>query len=408
MRSIDCIIIGSGPSGLMAANILEESNLNYLVIEKNHYVGRKLAISGGTRCNVTNSYSPSEFIDKLKIKNKRFLFSTLNNFGTKEVVAFFENKGVALSLEKSYQYFPKSSKSQDIINALTKDLNLKNFLFDTKVETIEKTSDGYLVETNNKSFETKTVIIATGSKSYPKTGSTGDGYLWAKTFNHQAIPFYPAETHVYSELVKRNKKHLQGISLNECEVKINHKKPLYKGGLIFTHFGLSGPVIQDISELLYFELLKGKTTITIKLTPHSKTTVLTMLDKKENQNKRIIRIVEKLTIKRLARYLLMILKIDNDKLVSSLSNSEKQQILTTLLQFEVPIDRVEKIENAYVNGGGISTNEINPKTMESKLSEGIYFVGELLNVHGPIGGYNITIALSTGYTAANHIKRRLS
>jgi len=408
MRSFDCIIIGSGPSGLMAANILEESDLKYMVIEKNHYAGRKLAISGGTRCNVTNNFSPSEFINNLKIKNKRFLFSTLNNFGTKEIVTFFENKGVILSLEKTYQYFPKSSKSQDIINALTKELNLENFSFDSKVEIIEKISDGYIVKTNQKSFKTKTVIIATGSKSYPKTGSTGDGYLWGKTFNHETIPFYPAETHVYSEVVKKNKKALQGISLNECEVKINHKKTLYKGGLIFTHFGLSGPVIQDISELLYFELLKGKTIITIKLTPHSKTTILTMLDKKENQNKRIIRIIEKLTIKRLAKYLLMTLSIADDKLISSLSNKEKQLIVTTLLQFEIPIDSVEKIENAYVNGGGISTNEIDPKTMESKLNKGMYFIGELLNVHGPIGGYNITIALSTGYTAANHIKRRLT
>ncbi len=401
---IDCIIIGSGPAGLMAANVLEQNQAKYLLIEKNHQTGRKLAISGGTRCNVTNKYSPSEFIDKLKIKNKRFLYSTLTNFGTKETVAFFENQGVSLTLEKGYQYFPKSSKSQDIIDALTKNLNMSNFLFDTKVEEIVKQDNGYLVKTLKATYFTINVIIATGSKSFPKTGSTGDGFQWGKLFNHQTVPFYPAETHIYCEEVKQYKKYLQGISLPNCEVHINNQKKMYSGGLIFTHYGLSGPVIQDISELLYFALKKGKAALKIKVTDYAKEIILATLNKQENQPKKILKVLEKLTIKRLARYLLLKLDFKEDKLVSSLSNYEKQLLLNELWQFEIQVDRVENIENAFVNGGGISTNEINPKTLESKLNNGMYFVGEVLDVHGPIGGFNITMALSTGYTAAKNIK----
>jgi len=204
---IDCIIIGSGPAGLMAANILERDKVKYLLLEKNATVGRKLFITGGTRCNVTNKFGVTEFIEQLKIKNKRFLYSTLSNFGTKEVKEFFEDNEVELILEKDYQYFPKSSKSQDIINALLNNLNLKNIILNTKVESIYKVEEGYLVRTNKQEYNVKNIIIATGSKSYPKTGSTGDGVLWGKEFNHSIIPFYPAETHIYSSFVKRNKEY---------------------------------------------------------------------------------------------------------------------------------------------------------------------------------------------------------
>ena len=403
---IDCIIVGSGPAGLMAANVLQQKGLSYLLIEKNQRVGRKLLITGGTRCNVTNIFNPSEFIDKLKIKNKRFLYSTLSNYGTKEVKAFFEDKGVELALEKDYQYFPKSSKSDDIIAALTKEINLKNIKFDTNVETIIRTNEGYLVKTKKEEYQAYNVIIATGSKSYPKTGSTGDGFLWAENFNHKTIPFYPAETHIYSEYIKRNKGYLQGISLKNSEVKINGKKKTYNGGLIFTHYGLSGPLIQDISELLYFDLLQGRVELSIRVSTASKEVIGDMLNKKENQNKKVIRILEKLTIKRIAKFIILNLGFKEEKLGSSTSNYEKQQILEQLLQFKVEIDKVESIENSYVNGGGISTNEIIPSTMESKINKGLYFVGEVLNVHGPIGGFNITIALSTGYTAAKNVTRR--
>lgn len=400
---IDCIIIGSGPAGLMAANVLEENKTNYLILDKNATLGRKLLITGGSRCNVTNKYGVDEFINQLKIKNKRFLYSTLSSFGTKDVKKFMNNHGVELSLEKEYQYFPKSSKSQDIIDALSNNIGSKNIKLNTKVEAIEELGDNYLVKTNRQDFITKNIIIATGSKSYPKTGSTGDGVLWGREFNHKIIPFYPAETHIYSNFVKRNKEYLQGISLNNCEITISNQKRTYEGSLIFTHFGLSGPLIQNISELIYTELLNNEVELTIKLTNWIEPEIDKLFTSKENQNKRIIRILEKLTIRRLAKFVITSLKIEEDKLVASISKLEKRKIYDMLLRFKVKIDRVESIENAYVNGGGISTNEINPKTMESKLNKGLYFVGETLDVHGPIGGFNITIALSTGYTAASNI-----
>jgi len=403
MSMLDCIIIGSGPSGLMAANVLEEKGVSYLLLEKNATIGRKLLLTGGTRCNVTNYFGITEFINHLKLKNRRFLYSTLNNFGTKNIVEFFEDKGVQLSLEKEYQYFPKSSKSQDIINALSDQITKENIKLKTNVISVKKTNDGYSVKTEAKEYYTKNVVIATGSKSFPKTGSTGDGVIWGKQFNHKIVPFYPAETHVYSTFVKKNKEYLQGISLKDCEIKINEQKKIYSGGLIFTHYGLSGPLIQNISELIYFDLIKDYVVLKLKLTNYNEDEIRSIFKNKENQNKRVIRILEKLAVKRLAKFILLYLEFKEDKLIASISNQEKQLIIDKLLQFEIKIDEVEKIENSFVNGGGISTNEINPATMESKLHKGLYFIGETLDVHGPIGGFNITIALSTGYSAATNI-----
>ena len=400
---IKCIIVGSGPSGLMAANVLEENNINYLLLEKNKSTGKKLLITGGTRCNVTNKYDVTDFIDHLKIKNKRFLYSTLSNFGTNEVKEFFNKNEVELALEKEYQYFPKSSKSSDILGALLKAIDKTRIKLNTNVISITKKTDYYIVKTNEKEYLTENIIIATGSKSFPKTGSTGDAVIWGKELKHKIIPFYPAETSVYSQFVKRNKEYLQGITLNNCEVSINNQKKKHIGGLIFTHYGISGPVIQNISELIYLELSKVNVELLIKLTNYNETEILSLFEINENQNKRIIRIFEKLTIKRLAKFLLLVLKLDENMLVASLSKQDKQMIIQKLLRFNVKIDKVESIENAFVNGGGIDTSQINPSTMESKISKGLFFIGEALNVHGPIGGFNITIALSTGYTAASNI-----
>jgi len=405
MSNYDVIIIGAGPSGLMAANIFEKRGLEYLIFDKNKAAGRKLLITGGTRCNVTNIFNPKEFIDHLKIKHKRFLFSSLNSFGTKEIKEFFEDKGVQLNLEKEYQYFPKSSKSSDILDALLEDIDYKKLILNTTVKDITYEDNHYIVETISKDYKAKNVIISTGSKSYPKTGSTGDGLLFGKNLGHNFAPFYPAETHVYSDFVKKNKNDLQGLSLLHSEIQIEGNKKIYSGGLLFTHFGLSGPLIQNISELIYLDKLSKDTNLLIKLTDKNESQITELFHLKENQKARVIRILEKLTIKRLAKFILNHLQIDETKLVASTSKKQLQLIIDSLLHFTIPITKVESISNAFVNGGGILTNEINPSTMESKIKEGLYFTGEVLDLHGPIGGFNITIALSTGYTAASNIRR---
>ncbi len=405
-EAFDCVVIGSGPAGLMAANILEKNNLNYLLLDKNNFAGRKLLITGGKRCNVTNIYNPKEFIDELKFKHRRFLYSTLSKYGTQEILEFFNENNVELALEKKYQYFPKSSKSSDILNALLENIDQRKILLNTTVTDITKENNSFIIETNQKDYITRNVILATGSKSYPKTGSTGDGIIFSKNLGHSFTPFYPAETHVYSEQVKKDKEFLQGISLLDCEVTIKGEKKAYSGGVIFTHFGLSGPLIQNISELIYFNLQNNETELLIRLTTKNITEILEYFEAKENQKARVIRIVEKLTIKRLARFILKISNIDETKLVANISKKEKQTLIENLLRFTVKIDRVENISNSFVNGGGIKTSEVNPKTMESKLVDGLFFAGELLDIHGPIGGFNITMALSTGYTAASSIRRK--
>lgn len=394
------VIIGGGPAGLMAAYQLDKAQIDYVLIDKNPLLGKKLLITGGSRCNVTNNRNTKDFINDLTIKHKKFLYSSLNTFGSEQVISFMNEKQVPLVLENDLKYFPKSNKSIDILNALSSELNGK-IILGTEVKSVSK-NHGYITETNKNTFESDYLIIATGSKSFPKTGSTGDGLLFAKQLGHQTFDFYPAETNVYSKQIAKDKEFLQGISIIRSTVRIKGDKQSFIGGLLFTHNGISGPVIQHASEFIYFASLKRNVIVECSVTDSSEKEIIDIFDSDKNSDIFILKLVEKFTIKRLARYLLQSMKIQNKKL-RELSKKDKQKLINSLLRFEVFIDRVEDKELAYVNGGGVNTKELSPKTFESKLHNGLFFIGETVDVHGPIGGYNITIALSSGYNAAKHI-----
>lgn len=400
MKNIyDLIIVGGGPAGLMAANVAQQRNLNFLILESNKTLGKKLLITGGSRCNVTNRFDVREFIDKLLIKNKRFLYSTLKSFGTSEVKSFFEKKGVELMLENDIKYFPKSSKSRDILNALTKDIPDSRVKLNRKVFNITK-NDFFKVECETSTYNSKNILIATGSMSYPQTGSTGDGVSFAEKLGHKYIPFYPAETNVHSGFISSQKDSLQGISITNSTLKIIGHKQKYQGDFIFTHFGLGGPVIQTASEFIFHSLKEGNNIIEVSLTEKSEEELKKLMQ--EESNMHILKFLDSILIKRLSRFILKFLKIENNK-IQELSKKQKNLIIDSVRNFKIKIDRVEDKEKSYVNGGGVITDEINPRTMESKIVKGLYFAGEVSDLHGPIGGFNITIAMSMGYTAASNI-----
>lgn len=391
-------IIGSGPSGLMAANVLKQANVSFILIEKNPIPGRKLLITGGGRCNVTNAYSKREFMDSLTV-NKRFLYSALERFSTSEIISFFRDKGVELVLDKDFKYFPKSNKSFDVVSALTSDI-MNNLALNEEVMHIQK-KEVFEIQTNKRIILAKNVVVATGSTSYPKTGSTGFGLDIASHFDINTLPFYPAETSVYSSFIKKNKEDLQGLSFQNVTVTIPGTKHKSQGDILFTHFGLSGPSIQHISEYMYQEL-PHKKTVSFN-TSHVKEEEIRQLfiDAKET-NKTLQRVLEQLTVNRFAKFLLTSNQIPNTK-VKETSKKIINRLIQLLTHYQVEIDRVEDVNNAYVNGGGVDTKELHPNSFEAKKVAGLFFVGETVDVHGPIGGFNITIACSMGHAAAQSI-----
>ncbi len=398
----DCIVIGAGAAGLMAAVELEKNNLNYILLEKMERVGKKLLITGGKRCNVTNNSDIDAFINSLTLKNKRFLYPSLYNYGPNDVIDFFKENDLELVLENNFKYFPITNRSSSIIDVLVKNIAKNRIITNATVKTIEKNENLFKIKVNDKMYTSKNIIIATGSQSFPTTGSSGDGIKLAEKFNIRFNVFTPAETHVYSKEIVNKFSDLQAVSLSNTTVSIIGTKVKCSGDLLFTHFGLSGPAIYHLSENIYEELKKGNDTIKFNLVNKSEEEIRKLFIQ---ENIFILKVLEGITSKRLAKKILTHNNILNKK-VFEISKKELSKIITTLLEFTVKIDRVEDKEKAYVNKGGILLNELNPRSMECKKVEGLYFVGETVNIHGPIGGFNITIAFSMGKLAAQAIAEK--
>lgn len=393
----DVIIIGGGPAGMMAS-IMASRNKKVLLIEKNNKLGKKLELTGGGRCNLTNLKDVNDFIKGIPVNNK-FLYSVLNQFGPKEIYDYFTNLGVPLVVEDNDRVFPKDNKSRSIIEALHQQMIKQDVIinYNEQVLSVEGIENYYKVVTNNNTYQTKKVIITTGGCSYPETGSTGDGYKIAKTMNQEVTPLYPAETF----LIYKNNLPLAGITLEKVILKYNKKN--IKGSLLFTHTGLSGPVIFKISEDVYKQLQNNKyTTIEIDLTPDNSLNELLEKLIKFDQKKEMVSFVKEFLPKRLAEY---VCKEEIGIKIGAMANLNKQKIVSELKNYKIEIKGTGSIEHAIVTGGGINLKNINPKTMESTINKNIYFAGEILDIHGHTGGYNITIALSTGYAAGMSCKK---
>jgi hypothetical protein len=331
------IIIGGGPAGLMAANMCSRLDIDFLLLERNNRVGKKLLLTGGSRCNVTNNLSVNNFVEQLTIRHKKFLYPSLYAFGQTQIKTFFDQRNCQLILENNFKYFPETNKSQSVIDALMDDIHKNSILYNQRVIEVTKKDDLFIVKTSQASYQSEYLIIATGSKSYPKTGSQGDGLRFASSFGIEYKDFTPAETHVYSNLIAKDYRHFQGVSIENVDVHILGTKIKETGDLLFTHFGLSGPVIYHLSEYIYESIQKGKNLIRFSLSSLDEKEIRQILD---NPNKYILKQLEKVITKRMSKTILNTLGIENKK-IAELSKKQINDIVDLICRFTVPIDKVE-------------------------------------------------------------------
>ena len=412
------LVIGGGPAGMMAAITAAENRNEVTILEKMPSFGKKLLITGKGRCNITSSLYMSEFI-KNTPGNGKFLYSAFQNYTNADIIEFLKKQGLEVKEERGNRIFPVTDKSIDVLNCFKKridELKIK-YKLETRVEKILiKNNEVLGVRTNREIIQTDKIILATGGKSYPLTGSTGDGYKIARDLGHTIIPIKPAlvPLEVYE---KEECKKIQGLSLRNIAIKIidtDRKKTIYEdfGEMVFTHFGISGPTIlsgsahlakyKDIDYLLKKRYIK----ITIDLKPalteeHLDDRILR--DFKEFKNKQFKNSLDKLLPQKMIPLIVELSGINPDKMVNEITKEERRHLVQLIKYFTITIKNFRPVEEAIITCGGISTKEINPKTMESKLIKGLYFAGEIIDVDAYTGGFNLQIAYSTGYTAGINV-----
>jgi len=408
MNNFDVIVVGAGPAGLLAAGRAAELGGKVLILEKMQLPGRKLLITGKGRCNITNDSAISEFI-KHVYPDGRFLRNAFSKFYSNNIIELLERFGVESTLERGGRYFPASNKSLDVLNALLKwimELNVEIRTSQKVDKLLIENNQVVGIQSNGLSILTKKVILATGGKSYPATGSTGDGYELAKKAGHtieKAIPaLVPVETE--GDVAQR----LQGLNLKNVKavVWVNGKKLGEDfGEMIFTHFGLSGPIILTLSRIIVAELQKNnKVEITVDLKPaldEQKLDLRLLRDLDEHGKKKISNIFRFWLPATMVPVFIDLLGFDEEKECHQISAKERKQIRYLLKNLRFTITNHRSFKEAIITAGGVSTSEISPKTMESKLINGLYFAGEMIDLDAETGGYNLQIAYSTGWLAGN-------
>ena len=400
------IVIGAGPAGMMAA-ISAAENHEVILLEGNERIGKKLFITGKGRCNVTNAKDISEFFDFIP-GNPHFLYSALYTYTNIDVMNFFENAGVKLKVERGSRVFPNSDKSSDIISGLSRGLNeaLVDLRLHSKVKDVifnNNKIEAVILENGSK-VKGDYFIITTGGKSYPLTGSTGIGFDLAKKMGHTIVE--PKPSLVPIEIEESWVRELQGLSLRNIELKIKNKKNskvVYsgQGEMLFTHFGISGPLVLSGSRFIKdgerFE-------ISLDLKPALEEKQLDLRiqkDFKKNLNKDFKNSLDELLPKK--PVIIELSKIDENKKVNSITKEERRTLLNLLKNLTFTVKGLRDIAEAIVTAGGVSTKEIDPSTMQSKIVDNLYFAGEVIDVDAFTGGYNVQIALSTGYLAGKSI-----
>lgn len=406
--SYNVIVIGAGPAGLLAAGRAAENGSKVLILEKMRSEGRKLLITGKGRCNITNAAPISEFI-KIVYPNGKFLRNAFNQYYSKDILALLGKYGVEATLERGGRYFPASNKSADILSALLawmKDLNV-DIKCGQRVEKIITREDNIVgLIANGKELSAEKIIIATGGKSYPATGSTGDGYELAASVGHKIVKARPAL--VPLETAGNLAQKLQGLNLKNVNAVVwvdGKKMDEDFGEMIFTHFGLSGPIILTISRTVVDALAnKQKVEITVDLKPaldEQKLDTRLIRDLNEHGKKQVINIFKNWLPSSMIPIFIDELGIDPQKECHQVSGKERKQIRNMMKNLRFTISKNRTYKEAIITAGGIPTNEISPKTMESKLINGLYFAGELIDVDAKTGGYNLQIAYSTGWLAGH-------
>ena len=406
MEIYDVIIVGAGAAGLLAAGSAAESGGRVLVLEKMKQEGCKIMVTGNGRCNITNNASIKEFIRHIYI-NGKFVRKALSNFFSDDIISILKQNGVNVKLESSGRYFPESNRSADVLKALLKWVNEKGVEIkcNFKVEKLLiENNEIKGVQANGKKFLSKSVILATGGKSYPATGSTGEGYDMAKKAGHSLINIRPSL--VPLETKENYIKILQGISLKDIKASIwinGKKEKEEKGEMLFTHYGLSGPLILILSRYVVDALIAGKKAeVSIDLNPEINEHELDIrLQKKLNENgKKKPGNVFKLWLpSSVVPVFMKLCNIDPEKECHQITSKERKQVRNLLKNFRFQIINYRSFKEAIVTAGGINIDEITSDTMESKLVSGLFFAGEIMDVDAETGGFNLQIAWSTGWLA---------
>ena len=412
------IVIGGGPAGMMAAITASENGNDVTLVEKMSSLGRKLLITGKGRCNITSSLNIEEFI-KNTPGNGRFLYSCYQQYTNKDIIEFLRKQGLEVKEERGNRIFPVTDKSQDVLKCFTKKLkeNKVKILYNMQVQKIlvdEQKEKAIGILANNEEMYADKIILATGGKSYPLTGSTGDGYKMVEELGHNVTKIKPSlvPLEIYQKSLCQD---LQGLSLKNIEMKILDKsknKTIYEdfGEMLFTHFGVSGPTILSSSAHLVRyktidEKLKNREIVLkIDFKPALSTKKLDdriLRDFTEFKNKQFKNSLEKLLPHKLINPIIKLSKIDPDKKVNEITKEERTRLVELLKNFTIEIKGFRPIDEAIVTSGGIKISEINPKTMESKLIKNLYFAGEIIDVDSYTGGFNLQIAYSTGFVAGS-------
>ena len=411
LSNLDVIIIGGGAAGIMAAISSLECNKKVLLIEKNEKIGKKIYITGKGRCNVTNNKDISEFFDHI-VKNKEFLYSALYTFDNTRLLEMLNKNGLKTKVERGDRVFPVSDKASDITKTL---LNIAkkypdfNIMYNIELKDIilNENNEAIGVLLNNKEkIYAKNIILATGGKSYPSTGSDGYGYIIAKKLGHKIINPVPALVQMLSG--DKWVHDLMGLSLKNVDVTLminGKKKNSQFGELLFTHKGISGPTILYLSNFINMDKLSD-TKIIIDLKPALDFKTLEkriIRDFEKNQNKMVKNSLDLLLPKSLAAKIIELSKINKEKQINQITKEERKIILNLIKDLQVNITGLGSFKEAIITNGGINVKEINPSTMESRLIKNLFFAGEIIDVHAVTGGYNLQIAFSTGYLAGQNL-----
>ena len=411
------VIIGGGPAGMMAAISCKMHNPagDVVILEKNNTLGRKLLITGKGRCNITSSLEISDFIKNIP-GNGMFMFSAFKNYTNEDIINMLERNGVKVKVERGNRIFPISDKAQDVLHAFEKELKKLNVCvkLNSNVKEIKVLEDNrFLVKLDGgEKIEADKLIIATGGKSYPGTGSTGDGYNFAKSFGHTVTAIRPSLVPLEIK-EKADCQKMQGLSLRNVSIKIKDiekNKLIYEdfGEMLFTHFGVSGPIILSGSaHLIRYKnaeelLMQGKIKIYIDLKPALSEEQLNqriLRDFEKQKNKEYKNSLFELLPRKMIEYVIEKSEIDGNKKVNEITKQERINLVKLIKNLELTIKGTRPIEEGIITSGGINIKEINPSTMESKIVKNLYFAGEVIDVDAYTGGFNLQIAYSTGYTA---------
>ncbi len=396
------IVVGAGPSGIMAALSSAKSGNKVTLLERNNEIGKKLKLTGGGRCNITNNRDIEEFFDKI-VTNKKFLYSAFYTFSNLDILEYFKKHNLEYKIEydNDNKVYTKNDKAEDVINVFKEDLkkNSVNLIYNSKViDLIIEDSEvkGVILEDNRKIYGDK-VIVTTGGKSYPVTGSDGSMFDILKKYGHDIKPFYPA---LIPLVIKEGFiKNLQGISLKDVVLKtrIKKKKIEIEGDMIFTHFGISGPGVLKLSSYINKILENEEVLITLDFLKGKTKEELSKIIR-ENNNKTIFNNLKGLLPQKFIKEILENLRLTDIK-ASELKKEDENKLINSLKEMNLTVIETLTIKAAMVTSGGVSVKEINSSTLESKIIKNLFFAGEVIDIDAETGGYNLQIAYSTGYLA---------